>query len=202
MSRSRSTTVPAPPAPATRWTGSFPSTSAPRIDAIEADLHEMSRALAARIDNKLRLLEQLAATIDRQTVRLEGLLGRIEARLTQDPPAASHEPHSGEPGRTPGPAGTTQLHQAIEGEPAGEPLLLRADTPQQPLQRPHSEIYALADAGRGSDEIAGEVGIPLGEVELILGLRAPRQTAARRASGHPAADPADWTAKDAYMPQG
>lgn len=37
--------------------------------------------------------------------------------------------------------------------------------------RPHDEIYALADAGHSSASISQHVGSPIGEVELILGLR-------------------------------
>jgi hypothetical protein len=37
--------------------------------------------------------------------------------------------------------------------------------------RRHAEIYSLADSGMSSAAIANRVGCPIGEIELILGLR-------------------------------
>ena len=50
------------------------------------------------------------------------------------------------------------------------------EPPERPARTPpsHEEIYTLADYGFDSAEIARRTGVPIGEVELILGLRGKR----------------------------
>jgi hypothetical protein len=51
----------------------------------------------------------------------------------------------------------------------------RSDAEERlPAERRYEEIYMLADYGFAPTEIARRVGSPVGEVELILGLRAKR----------------------------
>lgn len=44
------------------------------------------------------------------------------------------------------------------------------------LQRRHGTVWELADAGARADQIATHLGLPIGHVELILGLRKPLAT--------------------------
>ena len=53
-----------------------------------------------------------------------------------------------------------------DAPPASPPV--KPETPPDPR---HGEIYALADQGRSSKEIARQLNRPNGEVELILALR-------------------------------
>ena len=50
----------------------------------------------------------------------------------------------------------------------------KADTQRLPADERYEEIYLLADYGFDAAEIARRVGSPVGEVELILGLRGKR----------------------------
>ncbi len=44
------------------------------------------------------------------------------------------------------------------------------------LQRRHGAVWELADAGARAEQIASHLGLPIGHVELILGLRKPLTT--------------------------
>jgi hypothetical protein len=44
-----------------------------------------------------------------------------------------------------------------------------------PAIRRQEEIYALADSGLTSATIAGRIGSPVGEIDLVLGLRPSRK---------------------------
>jgi hypothetical protein len=44
----------------------------------------------------------------------------------------------------------------------------------QPVARRHDDVYALADSGLDSPAIAARLAAPIGEIELILGLRDSR----------------------------
>ena len=59
---------------------------------------------------------------------------------------------------------------ATSGEPARSPAPEQVKS-KSPTARRYAEIYALADSGLASAAIATRVGSPIGEVELILGLR-------------------------------
>ncbi|MEP0845924.1 MAG: hypothetical protein HRF50_03775 [Phycisphaerae bacterium] len=49
-----------------------------------------------------------------------------------------------------------------------------AAPPRPPVSELHARVYALADAGRSAMQISEAVGRPLGEIELLLQLRALR----------------------------
>jgi len=56
--------------------------------------------------------------------------------------------------------------------PERPPSNRHADVPAPPPVDPrHVEVYVLADQGRTAGEIAGKLGRPSGEIELILALR-------------------------------
>ena len=46
-------------------------------------------------------------------------------------------------------------------------------TVELPTKEKCSEIYSLHDEGNTADDISGQVGIPVGDIELILSLRTP-----------------------------
>ena len=51
-------------------------------------------------------------------------------------------------------------------------LAFQVDSPEPPPSDPrHAQVYALADQGRSSMEIAQQLNRPSGEIELILALR-------------------------------
>ena len=90
---------------------------------------------------------------------------RLEAATGKSPRGV---PRAGPPDSSP----TTQaeaLRPSGESDGApGEPGLAAAGPPARP---PHQQIYALADGGLDPAGIARRLDTPVGEVELILGLR-------------------------------
>ncbi len=117
----------------------------------EVHLHETARELSAQLDSKMVALQQLVREADRAAARLEKALDAANS--------------AGGPART--------LDAADEAQ-AGEPLHrspLTTHSCNDAAQRRHEEIYLLADYGHEPLEIARRVGMPVGEVHLILSLR-------------------------------
>jgi hypothetical protein len=126
----------------------------------EVEMHELARDLSARIDSKLAVLEQLIRAAHHETLRLETAIaeaGRMagvetapELRAVEFQPASNQARRLEEQTRRP---------QAARSNAAGS------------TDRPYDRIYALADRGCHVQQIAEQVACPVGEVELILGLR-------------------------------
>lgn len=112
--------------------GSFdPDGRDPRqeLERLLIEIQDLSRDHIARLDSKIRLLNQLLLDCDKKKAELEALLGKSTSPA---PP-------------------------------------LR---PSNPL---HDQVYGLRDAGRDVAAICRETGLEKGEVELILGLRDPKE---------------------------
>ncbi len=129
------------------------STAPPDLLRWHVEMHETARDLKAELDSKMRLLQLLIAQARQQADRLEHLLS--DATTSDTPSAASDAPHY-----VPSPSDVESATR-LPGSPTGQ-----------------AEIYALADEGRSSADIAQQVGTPLGEVELILSLRGARNSEA------------------------
>ena len=117
---------------------------------------------------------------DRLVDRLK-TLDAIVARLQERPPApAGRDPTPAGAGR---PAPRRRPHRA-EAVPSGPTLIAVPDlaapagdaAPTVELGRRFGAIWELADAGASAESIARATAQPIGQVELILGLR--RQLAA------------------------
>lgn len=63
-------------------------------------------------------------------------------------------------------------HDGVADLPRSSSDLNRTAPPRPPIAELHARVYALADAGRSAMQIAEAVGRPLGEIELLLQLRA------------------------------
>ena len=121
---------------------------------------------------------RLAAELAERQRALEVLLARFEA---------AEQKRSPSPKRTPSTASRTLRRDAAEPIP-GPTLIAVPDlaVPAEPsgvseeLTRRFGAIWELADAGHGAAAIARRTGQPIGQVELILGLR--RGLAAAEAS--------------------
>ena len=111
----------------------------------QVEMHETARDLKAEIDTKLALLQIYIRDANSAAQRLEQASARAERLGVRDSLAAIEA--WGEEGATPAMPATTSLPEA-------------------------SAIYALADRGYSPASIAHETGLPLGEVELAMSLRA------------------------------
>ena len=149
----------------------------------EVQMHEVARDLSAQLDSKMGALEQLIGEAERAAARLEAALSAAEAlEDNATPPDASTSPQGEQSPQEPtrvDPALTNQaekLKSAGSGEQGSRGQ--RAGTGEiaekVPPERRYEEIYLLADYGFDAAGIAQRVGIPVGEVELILSLRDKR----------------------------
>ena len=117
----------------------------------EVQMRELARELSARLDSKMGALEQLISEADRAAARLEQAL-----RAARQEAAGEKRIDIAELAVAQAPATSPQ-----PGAPSG-------------YQERYEEIYLLSDYGYPAEEIAHRVGSPVGEVELILGLRKKR----------------------------
>jgi hypothetical protein len=137
------------PSPAGFSRPASPPVRAHRLDAPsdvrhwEVEMRETARELCGQLDSKISIMQHLIRDARQQAERLEALLARAEHE-DQAPSDASNSPPA-------------------ERAPSGHPA--------SPAARRHAEIYTLADAGLSSAAIASRLASPIGEVELILGLR-------------------------------
>jgi hypothetical protein len=148
----------------------------------EVRMHETARELSGQLDSKMGALGQLVREAERAAARLEAALKAVSQ--SADPPssaAAIREPvaesrDSFDPLDTQ-PANQADALKRPEGEPrhaAGPGVAEQEPRPQPAPADRYDEIYLLADYGFDTAEIARRVGSPVGEVELILGLREKR----------------------------
>jgi hypothetical protein len=146
----------------------------------EVQMHETARQLSARLDSKMGALEQLVREADRSAARLEAALTAARAETGR---AAIACPHSE--------AAAAAADESSEFPPVNQAEALRpavavnaklqtelhgdmTSAARPPVDRRYEEIYTLADYGLDTAEIAHRVGSPVGEVDLILSLRAKR----------------------------
>jgi hypothetical protein len=107
-----------------------------------AEIKEISDIIFRRIENKIGMLNEMEASVDRKIAVLERLLQRAEY-------------FSNVPAKAPGMVRTKV--------PANTPAQTNGMTRQQ-------EVIAMKQRGLKAGEIAGMLHMPVGEVEMILGL--------------------------------
>jgi hypothetical protein len=138
----------------------------------EVEMHDMARDLSGQLDSKMSVLEHLIRDADRAAARLEAALAAMQQAgvAPSAPRPPTHEVDRLEPAEPPArPA--DQADALKTAGPVNEPPRA-AERP--PADRRYEEIYMLADYGFAPAEIAHRVSMPIGEIQLILGLRAKR----------------------------
>lgn len=136
-----------------------------RLERLAAEVAMSAEAILERVDERIDYLEKLSAALEARAAQI------------QPPPAEGERPR---PKRTRSRQAGARAAQAAETSgPAGQP----AAEPESPEEagRNYAEIrtrvYAMADAGHDELEIARALGIPRGEVQLILNLRSAKMNA-------------------------
>jgi hypothetical protein len=141
----------------------------------EVRMHDLARDLSGPLDSKMVALEHLIRDADRAAARLERALAAAEPGDSngQSPGLASSPPEATE--RTE-PVAADQAEKLKSAGPADS--MVGASDSGSPggstRDRRYEEIYTLSDYGLEPSEIAQRVESPVGEVELILGLRGGR----------------------------
>lgn len=124
----------------------------------EVQMHETTRELSAQLDSKMSALQALIADADRAAARLEAAGAKTPGnaqQVAQPPPTRITQAEALRPSGTSGP---------VQDDPGDLPGGASAPCRKE-------DVYTLADYGWDAAGIAGRVGIPVGEVELILRLR-------------------------------
>ena len=135
----------------------------PASDAIrrwEIEMYDLARELSARLDSKMSVLQHLIREADRAAARLESAV-------------AAASPLPAGPHARPEPERANQAEGLFSGTSAAGEASDDAEARHSQPGR-YDEIYLLADYGHPAAEIAKKLGLPIGEVELILGLRGRR----------------------------
>jgi hypothetical protein len=117
----------------------------------QVEMQELARELKAEIDTKMRILQVLVRRSNEAAERLEAAAARAE-RL-----------------------GCVDRRQAVELDSieslAEDAAANRSATPSPPVPAYSDQVYAMADSGTNAADIANHIGLPIGDVELVLSLR-------------------------------
>ena len=132
---------------------------------LEVQLHEVARDLKAEIDTKLRAFQHLNIQAEKQSQRLEAAIHRAEQLGLSDHPTILEEIQR------------VSSQTVSSGESLAE-LSLGNLPPVDAGQGPSSSklsglqerILDLARRGHGARSIAQQIGVSVGDVELILSL--------------------------------
>lgn len=116
------------------------------MQALLAELQDLSRKINAQIDTKFAKLETAIADADRRIEALQRLSHAVRGEPTLDVTVGEDTQADPQPG-------------------------LRAAPAEAGLQDRHAAVYELADEGKSAVEIAQALGRTPGEIELILALR-------------------------------
>lgn len=140
------------------------------MDELLVELEEVSRRVGAQVDTKFAKLETVIRDADERIARLERVLGRPAGSAESPGPVPSRNepsrpPPTGEQ-RAPAEPAARASGPSPERERTGS--VTAADEPVDPRFR---HVYELVDAGATPIKAAEQLGLPLGEVELILNLR-------------------------------
>jgi hypothetical protein len=123
------------------------------------ELSQMTRQITAQLDTRSAKLEALMEEADRRIAELKELGGEATERRSDE---ATKGQGRGDATKRPSDAVTKGRN--AEGRGGEEEEREVGDSQQE-------AVYAMADSGRSAQEIAGELGRPRGEIELILALR-------------------------------
>lgn len=148
------------------------------MDELLVQLEEVSRRVAAQVETKFAKLEKVVRDADDRIARLEGVLRRAggEAALTHaaatSAPANPAEHTSGDDAIVDQQLPASLSDNSAQTVELTEPIE-PTDTVEltEPVDPRFEHIYELADGGASPIEVAEQLELPVGEVELILNLR-------------------------------
>lgn len=118
------------------------------LERWEVRMYDLARDLSAQLDSKMSALQHLVNLADTRIAELQRLQGLTAGQATTDGAGTQAE---------------RLTHTSADNGSGRSPSRQR-------------QIYELADAGHSSQSIAAIVDLPVGEVELMLGLRQTQAT--------------------------
>ena len=148
----------------------------PEMERWEVDMHETARELKAQLDSKMSALQALIAEANRVANRLETAVKNKDN--TDDTPPSNRIRSGGSPLFNPENGNLPKEENKRSSLPTTQAEALHpaqaATASRKSPQYRQTEIYTLADHGLNDSAIAQRLGMPIGEVELILSLRGKR----------------------------
>jgi hypothetical protein len=153
-------------------------------DDIAVRLEDTGRRICAEIDTRFAKLECVVAEAETRAARLEALMAELRdsgidpsqlaaaSEAPQHHERANHLVHPGH-GEAERSLYDTPVAPPMNDAPGSPPDDILDIPPDQAARTDalRERVYALADAGRRNIQIARELDMPLGEIELILNLR-------------------------------
>lgn len=139
------------------------------VERTMSDAEELARRLSATMENKAARLELLIEESDRKLEELN----RAIAQVSRATPASAER--AGRPPRSIDPSvldrARVEQDRAERNGHQSTPAARPAESAASPADPVHRRVWALADDGMPTLEIARSLNQPLGQVELILNLR-------------------------------
>jgi hypothetical protein len=156
-----------PPAAGERGRGGALADAPPELLRWQVEMHETARDLKAELDSKLAALQALVALAREERTLLEATISRLGRDEFDQPRGTLAAIESlGDPAALEDSQRLAQLAARLPALPAD----LAADLFDR--DRQSLAVSRLADQGLSSESIAEHLRLPLGEVELLLSLRA------------------------------
>jgi len=157
-----------------------------RLERLAAEVAMNAEAILERVDERIEQLERLSAELEARAARVQAPPAAPPAEAAPAKPRRSRsrqsaaEPQPGaDAGARPGPASDAYSHVDQAPSPHEQPQP-DSDSDSQPklnYAEIRARVYAMADAGHDALDIAQALGIPRGEVQLILNLRGAKMNA-------------------------
>lgn len=148
------------------------------MEQLLAELEDLSAKINGQVDGSFGKLQQLVTEADRRIQAMRILIAecrRLAAEVEAAPTAMANEArrHSAElsGSAASAPASPEQPEQAAVTEEKEETATEAVAAAEPPPENRHERIYQLADKGLTAVQIAQELHVHPGEVELILCLR-------------------------------
>ena len=134
----------------------------------QVEMYDFARDMQADLDTKMHDFQQLTIMAEGQTKQLEEAITKAERLGLSSGRDTLEEIKQA----TLRPVTEDQL-SADQPLPLGSLPVLPSESGGQPLANDalRSQIYALSDDGLGAVSISRHIGIPVGEVEMVLNLR-------------------------------
>ncbi len=158
------------------------------LDGMAIQLEELARRVSAQVDTRFAKLESVIRDADERIARLEALLAEVDRSGEAPPPAAAGSGGSPTPavdasrGQPPPAVDGGRPPPAVDGgqpPPAVQPRRRNRRPPRETsdavasISAVHERVLSLRRQGHGAEQIARELDLPLGEVEVILNLADP-----------------------------
>jgi hypothetical protein len=142
-----------------------------RLERLAAEVAMNAEALLEQVDERMDQLHDLLAVVEAKAAPQEA----APEKVASEKAAPAHGKRGGRRRKQKeAPAAPTP---EAAPEPAPEPAPDRPGAPGQKYQELRPAVWALADQGKDPGAIAQELGIPRGEVILMLNLRSRKVTA-------------------------